>query len=239
MTSTTNCLLCVEMAQITSEGAEQDSQSTSEQNRTGETADTGEQGQAVPDPRQEPGDSSESAGGMDASSGRDEAAEPGHDPAPAPQSDKETAQLEPEERERADELCDPGKSPVQGSLASSTESAQEGSRVLGAEQREGGTGGTKPAERAEQGPKRRASVELSSSDGEPLSRMDSEDRSVEVGNALNRPHTRCGGSRGRRELAAPATVHRALAPRGSPSPHGAEAPWSRGSRCGALDGPSC
>lgn len=177
------------MAQITSEGAEQDSQPTPDQNGTGETAETGKEGQAVPDPKQEPGDNNENREGMDVSSGRGVAVEPGDNSSPAPDSDKETAssteKTDNDEGAHGCKVSEPGKSPVQGSLASSTDSAQEGSRVLKQEQREGEnvsssppTDRTKTAEKAEHGTKRRASVELTSSDGEPLSRMDSEDRFV-------------------------------------------------------------
>ncbi|KAG8005827.1 Zinc finger protein AEBP2 [Nibea albiflora] len=174
------------MAQITSEGAEQDSQPAPDQNGTGETAETGTEGQAVPDPKQEPGDNNENIAGMDVNTGRGAAAEHGDNQSPVPEPDKETAvpseKADSDEGEPGGKLSEPGKSPVQGSLASSTDSAQEGSRVLKQEQREGEsvsssppTDRTKTAEKAEQGTKRRASVELTSSDGEPLSRMDSED----------------------------------------------------------------
>lgn len=180
------------MAQITTEGAEQDSQPTAEQNGTGETAETGTEEQAVPDPKQEPGDNNENRAGMDVNSGRGASEEHGDDPALALEADKESASPaekgDNDEGEPAGKLSEPGKSPVQGSLASSIDSAQEGSRVLKEEQREGESVSsslpsdrTKTAERAEHGTKRRASVELTSSDGEPLSRMDSEDRSVERG----------------------------------------------------------
>lgn len=177
------------MAPITTDGAEQDSQPTSNPNGTGETAETGTEGQAVPDPKQEPGDNNESRAGMDVNSCRGAAEVHLDNPSPVPDADEETAL--PTEKEGSDvgeagvKLSEPGKSPVQGSLASSTDSAQEGSRVLKQEQREGEnvsssppTNRTKTAEKAEHGTKRRASVELTSSDGEPLSRMDSEDRSV-------------------------------------------------------------
>ncbi|XP_070785193.1 zinc finger protein AEBP2 [Enoplosus armatus] len=176
------------MAQITSEGADQDSQPTSEQSGTGETAETGKEAQAVPDPKQEPGDNNESKAGMDVSSGRGAApaAEHGDNQSPVPDAGKETAlpaeKTDDGEGEPGGKLSEPGKSPAQGSLASSTDSAQEGSRVLKQEQREGENvpssppaDRTKTAEKAEHGTKRRASVELTSSDGEPLSRMDSED----------------------------------------------------------------
>ncbi|XP_008287162.1 zinc finger protein AEBP2-like [Stegastes partitus] len=174
------------MPQITTEGAEQDSEPTSTQNGTGETAETGVEGQAEPDPKQEPGDNNESRAGMDGSSGRGAAEGRGDNLSPGPDADKETAS--PSEKDGNDggeaggKLSEPGKSPVQGSLASSTDSAQEGSRVLKQEQREAENVSssppahrTKTAEKAEHGTKRRASVELTSSDGEPLSRMDSED----------------------------------------------------------------
>ncbi|XP_026220021.1 zinc finger protein AEBP2 [Anabas testudineus] len=173
------------MAQITTEGAEQDPQPTSNQNGTGETAGTGKEGQAVLDPKQEPGDSNESRAGMDAKS-RGAAEELGYEPSPAPDADQAattpTEKADSGEREAGGKLSEPGKSPAQGSLASSTDSAQEGSRVLKQEQREGESVSSaapgdraKTAGRAEHGTKRRASAELPSSDGEPLSRMDSED----------------------------------------------------------------
>ncbi|XP_058480160.1 zinc finger protein AEBP2 [Solea solea] len=174
------------MAQITSEGAEQDSQSKPEQNGTGETAETGSEEQAVPDPKQEPGDNNELRTGMDASGGRGAPEEHDGEPSRVAESDKEadspTEKQHSDEGDPGDKLSEPGKSPVQGSLASSIDSAQEGSRVLRQEQREGESVSssppaerTKTAERAAHGTKRRASVELTSSDGEPLSRMDSED----------------------------------------------------------------
>ncbi|XP_041820095.1 zinc finger protein AEBP2-like [Chelmon rostratus] len=173
------------MAQITSEGGEQDPQPTSDQNDTGETAETGKEGQAAPDPKQEPGDYYENRAGMDVNSGIG-LVEHRDSTSPDPDSNKETALLTEkttdDEGEPCSKLSEPGKSPVQGSLASSTDSAQEGSRVLKQEQREGENVSssppidrTKTAEKADHGTKRRASVELTSSDGEPLSRMDSED----------------------------------------------------------------
>lgn len=184
------------MPQITNEGTEQDSLPSSDQNDTGETAETGKEGQAVPDSRREPGDNNEKRAGMDVNRGA--AAEDGGDgPSLVPDTDKETAL--PTENTHKDveepgcELSEPGKSPVQGSLASSTDSAQEGSRVLKQEQREGESVSssppgdrTKTAEKPEHGTKRRASVELTSSDGEPLSRMDSEDRSVCLESSVRR-----------------------------------------------------
>ena len=184
------------MAPITTDGAEQESQPKPDQNGPGETAETGREEQAVPDPKQEPGDNNESRAGMDVSGGRGEPEQPGDIPSRVPDTDKEAAspteKPQGEEGEPGGELTEPGKSPVQGSLASSVDSAQEGSRVLKEEQREGENVScsppaerTKTAERAGHGAKRRASVELTSSDGEPLSRMDSEDRSVEAARGLH------------------------------------------------------
>lgn len=184
------------MAQMTGEGAEQGSQTTSNQNGTGETAGTGKEGQAVLDPKQEPGNNNENGAGMDVNS-CGAAEERGYSPTPGPDVDKTatspTEKADNNEREPGGKLCEPGKSPVQGSLASSTDSAQEGSRVLKEEQREGESVSStalsdraKTAEKAEHGTKRRASVELTSSDGEPLSRMDSEDRWVEVEGGVER-----------------------------------------------------
>nr|XP_019955563.1 PREDICTED: zinc finger protein aebp2-like [Paralichthys olivaceus] len=174
------------MAPITTEGAEQESQPKPDQNGPGETAETGREEQAVPDPKQEPGDNNDSRAGMDVSAGHGEPEQLGDIPSRVPGTDKEAAspgeKPHGDEGEPGGELAEPGKSPVQGSLASSVDSAQEGSRVLKEEQREGENVScsppaerTKTAERAGHGTKRRASVELTSSDGEPLSRMDSED----------------------------------------------------------------
>lgn len=176
------------MAQIIGEVAEHDSDLTADPNSTRESAETGREGQASPDPEQEPGDNKENTGGMEESGGAAE--EHGGNSVPVHGSDKETAPPaeDGDDDEGDGKQSQPEKSPVQGSLASSTDSAQEGSRVLKQEQREGEnvssssltdrtrTAATKP----EPGTKRRLSVELTSSDGEPLSRMDSEDRSVEL-----------------------------------------------------------
>ncbi|KAM4569160.1 zinc finger protein aebp2-like [Odontesthes bonariensis] len=166
------------------EGTEQDSQPSSAQNGTSKTPVTGKEGQAVPDLKQEPGDNNEDRpdenSGLSAAEGHDQNLTPctGADDQTASPSGK----MDSCEVGTGGKLSEPERSPVQGSLASSTDFAQEGSRVLKQEQREGGNVSssppvdyTKTAEKAEHGTKRRASVELTSSDGEPLSRMDSED----------------------------------------------------------------
>ncbi|XP_061523772.1 zinc finger protein AEBP2 isoform X2 [Phycodurus eques] len=168
------------MAQITSEGAERDSQPTVEHIANGETADTGVEGQAVSNSKQEPDNNNDNGLGMEVSGGRGGAGtEKQGSSSLVDDRVKETASPgEGRDYGGDGKLSEPGKSPAQGSLASSTESAQEGSRVLKQEQREGGNGSperTKAAEKHEHAAKRRASVEVTSSDGEPLSRMDSED----------------------------------------------------------------
>ncbi|XP_041832809.1 zinc finger protein AEBP2 isoform X2 [Melanotaenia boesemani] len=165
------------MAQITTESSEQNSQSSSTRNETGETAGTDAEGQAVPDLKQEPGDNNEDS--ADEKSGACSAKELGSKLPPCPEPDQQTASPDSENGEAGRKLGEPGRSPVQGSLASSTDSAQEGSRVLQEEQREAENVSSSPpaecAKTAERGSKRRGSVELSAPDGEPLSRMDSED----------------------------------------------------------------
>ncbi|XP_071395904.1 zinc finger protein AEBP2 [Centroberyx affinis] len=173
------------MAEVTTEGPEQDSQTTTDQNGTGETGETGKEEQALPDPKQEPGDNENGVVGMDVNGGHGATEEQEDNSSPVPDAVKETVSptesRSNDEGETGDKLSEPGKSPVRGSLASSTESVPESSRVLKQEQREEEsvssppTDRTKTAEKTEHGTKRRASVEISSSDGEPLSRMDSED----------------------------------------------------------------
>ncbi|XP_029901195.1 zinc finger protein AEBP2 [Myripristis murdjan] len=176
------------MAEVTTEGPEQDSERTADQNGAGETGETGKEEQALPDPKQEPGDN-ESGAGMDVNGGHGAVTtgeeEEEDNSSPVPNAGKET--VSPTENrldgegETGGKLSEAGKSPVRGSLASSTEGVPEGSRVLKQEQREEEsvssppTDRTKTAEKGEHGTKRRASVEMSSSDGEPLSRVDSED----------------------------------------------------------------
>ncbi|CAN9508025.1 unnamed protein product [Ophioblennius macclurei] len=153
------------MAQITSEGAEQDSQPAAEQSTAGETTGSGvERQQAESEPKQEPGEQKESGGGAEES---------------RQGADRRSAAGDGGEGEPTAPLSEAGKSPVQGSLASGSDAAPEGSRVLKAEQRERHKDCCSPAAQrskaAEQGTKRRASMELPATDGEPLSRMDSED----------------------------------------------------------------
>ncbi|MEQ2204178.1 hypothetical protein XENOCAPTIV_009193, partial [Xenoophorus captivus] len=169
------------------EGTEQGSQSESRQSGPCEAAGTGMKGQTVEDPKREPGDNNEDKPAEN--SGGCMAAEHGHNPPAFPDTDGEdtSPHCKPgnNEAEAGLKLGEHGASPAQGSPASSTDSAQEGSRVLKTEQREAEVvfssaprGCTKLAGKAEHAARRWAGVELSSVEGEPLSRVDSEDRSV-------------------------------------------------------------
>lgn len=186
------------MAQISSDEAEQESTTASRKRGAGETAETGNEGQAVPDPDQEPGcsDNNENGARMDALNvglkPEDGSLTP---PGSGPNDDDPIAETTgttftgPEKTENGgggEKLSEPGgESPARG-----TEGSAPG--LPGPEQRDGvGEKNTyaPPGERTKAaatergehgGTKRRASVELTSSDGEPLSRVDSEDRSVKV-----------------------------------------------------------
>lgn len=179
------------MAHDIRDETEQRSNLKPERNGGSETTERESEEQAVSDPKQEPGDE---IVGMNVRGATGSFTEHCLDSLPVPGSDKEAGILMRNQHidEAGDELSEAGKSPVQGSLASSVDSTQEGSRVLKQEQRKGenvpspSAGCTKTAERATHGTKRRASQEVTSSDGEPLSRMDSEDRSVR---AVIRPTT--------------------------------------------------
>lgn len=168
---------------MTSDGAEAESGSNRGPDRSSEAAGTGGERRAVPDHEQEPGDSHESPAGMDGSGGRDAAGVPANNRSPARRAGTQTTppgdKTEECEAEAALKLCEPGESHARSSLARSSESAQEqrdGENVFSSAPSEPG----KTPERVELGTKRRASVERTSSDGEPLSRMDSEDRLVKV-----------------------------------------------------------
>ncbi|XP_027899970.1 zinc finger protein AEBP2-like [Xiphophorus couchianus] len=169
------------MAQMRAEGTEHGSyQSESKQSDSW----TSLMGQAAEDPKREPGVNNEDKPAEDC--GSCTAVGPGHNPPPF--SDMDGEGTSPHSKpgnndvEGGFKLGEPGESPAQGSLASSTDSAQEGSRVLKAEQREAENvcssaprGCTKPAGKAEHAARRWVGVELNSVEGEPLSRMDSED----------------------------------------------------------------
>ncbi|XP_037316379.2 zinc finger protein AEBP2 [Pungitius pungitius] len=166
------------MAQITSEGTEQDSQSTSDQNGTRETAETGKEGQAAPDPKQEPGDNNEHSAEMDVNGGRGAAAEEDADTLSRFPNDGEERAVASEKNGtrggvHGGKLSEPEKSPAQGSLSSSTDSPEqrEGENVFSSAPADH----EKTAEKADHGTKTSAGAELSQSDAEPLSRMDSED----------------------------------------------------------------
>ncbi|KAM4614940.1 zinc finger protein aebp2-like [Polymixia lowei] len=177
------------MAAVTTEGTEQDSRRTGDRNGAGERVETvrEEEQQAPPDSKQEPGDN-ESGVGMDVNGGAttgEEEEEEEDKPSPgASGAVRETHSVngsgEAECREAGDKLSEPGESPAErGSLGSSAAEPPRG------EQREQSASSSPPAadcaksaeeEKPQHRSKRRASVvEVFSSDGEPLSRMDSED----------------------------------------------------------------
>lgn len=169
------------MAQMTSEGAEPDSPPTSGPKTGSEAAETGGERRAVPDRNQEPGDNNESPAGMDESGGRAAAVLPGDNMSPGSQPGTQTTapgdKTEEDEAEAGLKLREAEKSQARSSSARSSESAQEqrdAENVFSSARREP----RKSPETVELGAKRRASVERTSSDGEPLSRMDSEDRLV-------------------------------------------------------------
>ncbi|XP_055794137.1 zinc finger protein AEBP2-like isoform X2 [Salvelinus fontinalis] len=162
------------MAAVTTNGTEQDSTSTNEQNGTLDKGENGKKKQAPTDSKQEPGDN-EDGTEMDVSGDSKEK------PSVAKESVLSTENGNKEEP--ACELSEPVKSPVEGIPASSTETG-ESIVELNQEQREESvssppssdkTKSEESTEKTDRGIKRLASVEISSSDGEPLSRMDSED----------------------------------------------------------------
>ncbi|CAL8386562.1 unnamed protein product [Boreogadus saida] len=153
----------LKMAALTTDGTERGSE---------EPADgTGEPGAEArappPDHRQELPCDAEHGADMEADGGD------GGDPSPGPHADKEpvpSTECGDSDGKTTEKLCEPpGESPGgPASLAGSSETQPGEQRAE--------SGRTKPGGRpAEPGPKRRASLEISSSDGEPLSRMDSED----------------------------------------------------------------
>ncbi|KAM9407276.1 zinc finger protein AEBP2 isoform 2-T3 [Salvelinus alpinus] len=163
------------MAAVTTNGTEQDSTSTNEQNGTLDKGENGKKKQGPTDPKQEPGDN-EDGTEMDVSN-RDSKEKP----SVAKESVLSTENGNKEEP--ACELSEPVKSPVEGIPASSTETG-ESIVELNQEQRAESvssppssdkTKSEESTEKTDRGIKRLASVEISSSDGEPLSRMDSED----------------------------------------------------------------
>ncbi|XP_068163561.1 zinc finger protein aebp2-like [Antennarius striatus] len=163
------------MAQIISERTEHVRQSAWDPNDTQQTPEPDEETQATPDREQEPGDNNESRAGVSVEGGRGAAGDPGDEDPTLPGGQKDPGGS-------GGELSEPRNSPVRGGLAPSAGSTKQGSRPLRGEQRVGGnvscsppTERPKTAEKDDHGLKRRASVELTSSDGEPLSRMDSED----------------------------------------------------------------
>ncbi|XP_029598272.1 zinc finger protein AEBP2 isoform X1 [Salmo trutta] len=169
------------MAAVTTNDTEQDSTPANELNGTSDKGENGNNKQGPIDSKQEPGDN-EDGTEMDVSNGDSEEEKPSVAPEVAKESGLPTENGNKED-EPACELSEPVKSPVEGIPASSTETG-ESTVELNQEQREESvssppssdkTKSEESTEKTDHGIKRRASVEISSSDGEPLSRMDSED----------------------------------------------------------------
>ncbi|XP_064877779.1 zinc finger protein AEBP2-like isoform X3 [Oncorhynchus nerka] len=170
------------MAAVTTKGTKQDSTPTHEQNGTLDKGENGNKKQGPADSKQEPGDNKDGPE-MDVSN-RDSKEEK-HSVAPEEVAKESVLSTENGNKEEpACELSEPVKSPVGGIPESSTETG-ESIVELKQEQREESassppssdkTKSEESTEKTDRGVKRRASVEISSSDGEPLSRMDSEDR---------------------------------------------------------------
>ncbi|XP_035604652.1 zinc finger protein AEBP2-like isoform X2 [Oncorhynchus keta] len=169
------------MAAVTTNGTEQDSTPANEQNGTLAKGENRNNKQGPADSKQEPGDNEDETE-MDVSNGDSKEEKPSVAPEVAKESVLPTENGNKED-ELACELSEPVKRPVEGIPASSTETG-ESTVELNQEQREESvssppssdkTKSEESTEKTDHGIKRRASVEISSSDGEPLSRMDSED----------------------------------------------------------------
>ncbi|XP_029486104.1 zinc finger protein AEBP2-like isoform X2 [Oncorhynchus nerka] len=169
------------MAAVKTNGTEQDSTPANEQNGTLAKGENMNNKQGPADSKQEPGDNEDETE-MDVSNGDSKEEKPSVAPEVAKESVLPTENGNKED-EPACELSEPVKSPVEGIPASSTETG-ESTVELNQEQREESvssppssdkTKSEESTEKTDHGIKRRASVEISSSDGEPLSRMDSED----------------------------------------------------------------
>lgn len=149
------------MPQIMTKASDEDSQTMTDLKCTGETAETGAEPQAKSDSKQEQNNRK----GTDVRDSLSAVAA----------ADVKTCFLDEvaveAEGEADGKLSKPEKSPVQGSLASSSDVPPEGSRVpLDLEQRQGGSADCTKTETPSP-----SSVDLSCAADEPLSRMDSED----------------------------------------------------------------
>ncbi|KAM6985221.1 zinc finger protein AEBP2 isoform 2-T2 [Aplochiton taeniatus] len=172
------------MATVTTDDIDQDCKPASGQRCAADTGENGDKAEGPVDSKQEPVDN-ENRVEMDVNSGHREEKEEKH--SVDQEAVKETVSTSVNGNsngQTGSELSELGKRPEQGSPTSSTELA-ECTGVLKQEQREESvssppsecikTKGDDSNEKSDHGIKRRASVEISSSDGEPLSRMDSED----------------------------------------------------------------
>ncbi|KAL0962654.1 hypothetical protein UPYG_G00343410 [Umbra pygmaea] len=171
------------MAAVTTDGTEQESSSAVQKNETSDTKDNGNNGQGLTDTKnQEPGNS-ENGAEMDVSNQDGKAEEK---PSASPEVAKDSVlptENDTKVEQPSSEMPDPVKSQLHENTVSSTKPG-ESTVELKQEQREESVSSPpssdktkvdESTEKTDNGIKRRASVEISSSDGEPLSRMDSED----------------------------------------------------------------
>lgn len=175
------------MAVTRTDASQQNSSSTSDPNVTGDSGDVGNKTQGLQHSKQEPGDN-EKRIEMDVNDGHG-AEQEYKKHSPDSEVSKET--VIPTENGEGETGCEhpvAETGPEHERSAGSTEPV-ESSRELKQEQRDESVssppsdaktkGDETSNEKTDHGIKRRSSLEISSSDGEHLSRMDSEDRSVD------------------------------------------------------------
>ncbi|XP_010897938.2 zinc finger protein AEBP2 isoform X1 [Esox lucius] len=170
------------MAAVTTEGTEQESTPAVDNNEALDTEDIGNIGQGLTDSKKQEPVNNENGAEMDVSNGDGNEENPSSSPEVAKDSVLIT-KSDNKVEELGSEMSEPVKSPVKGSTVNSTKPG-ESTLEPKQEQREESvssppssdkTKSDDSTEKTDHGIKRRASVEISSSDGEPLSRMDSED----------------------------------------------------------------
>ncbi|XP_063073140.1 zinc finger protein AEBP2 isoform X2 [Engraulis encrasicolus] len=175
------------MATTSTDGTEQESSSKSDQNQTLENEKSEEKAEGQASEQEPVGDETVK---MDVNGGEEGATEADKKPSPAPEVSPETTPTTVTPKEESDmgnnmdcDLAESGKSPAEGSKANCNGTGV-GTGELKQEQREENVSSPSDCtkskadectDKTDHGIKRRASVEMSSSDGEPLSRMDSED----------------------------------------------------------------
>ncbi|XP_012678961.2 zinc finger protein AEBP2 isoform X1 [Clupea harengus] len=175
------------MATTSTDGTDQESSTPSDQNPTLETEKSEEKAEGLVSEQEPVGNETVK---MDVNDGQEGATEEDEKPSPVPEVCPETTPTAVITKEESDvvnymdcDLTESGKSPEQRSSASCNGTG-DGTGEPKQEQREENVSSPSDCmkskaddctDKTDHGIKRRASVEMSSSDGEPLSRMDSED----------------------------------------------------------------